>query len=194
MEIADLVLRYLDVILSWPLAAIVISTVFMCKFQSAISQFLGRLVRGEAYGVRLEAATPSEQTREIQQAQSMPEKPESGAVNENAQLKSAYEAVVRLYLFERAYNLIYGSQVALLEHLEKRGEVGDHYFNLAQYYEKFRQTSGLQNVQFKDYLEFLRASGFVMINGENVTIAQFGRDFLHHVRTFYANFYQTKPY
>ena len=72
MDIADLVLRYLQLLLSWPVIALALGLTGMKLFKDLFSDFLRRVVKGEAYGVRLEASTPSEQRKEVQEAKAVP--------------------------------------------------------------------------------------------------------------------------
>jgi len=61
MEIAEIILRYLQVILGWPIIVLILGVIFVKVFKHPISDFFRRIVKGEAYGVRIEASSPSHQ-------------------------------------------------------------------------------------------------------------------------------------
>ena len=199
MEIARLVLEYLEVLLSWPVATAAIVFVFFRIFKEPLSDFLRRMVRGEAYGMRFEAATPSEQVKEAEQTKALPEQaPTEDWIRENPkQMLEEYQRAVNGYVFERAFNLSYGSQIALLEHLESKGDLGDKYINLLPYYNQFLQRSG-SRTQFADYVGFLKNLNFVEIDGEEsdllVRITPSGVNFLSYLRTQYPGTYQIRAF
>lgn len=199
MEVAQLVLEYLAVLLSWPVATAAIAFVFFKTFKGPLADFFRRMVRGEAYGVRLEAASPAEQVQEAEQIKALPEQGQIEKwIAENPKLVlEEYQRAVNGYLFERAYNLIYGTQIQLLDHLEKKGEEGEKYVNLLPYYNDFRQRSGW-NTQFADYLNFLRTSNFVEVVGDGSDVAlritPWGVDFLSYIKTQYPGTYHIKAF
>ncbi len=191
MNIAEMVLRYIDVFLSWPMTVLFVSLIFIFKFQGSISGFLGRLTHGEAYGFRVAAASPSEQTRAIERATS--EQYNQQSTQDNQQLLAAYQRLLKLFMFEKSYNIIYGSQIFLLEHLESRGDVGEKYINLVGFFERFKQQSNSHAAMFDEYLSFLKTSTLIELKDGDVKITPLGVDFLSYLRASYTA-YRLKPY
>jgi len=213
MEVARLVLDYLSLLVSFPVVVLVIALVIVRMFQAPLSDFLRRLVRGEALGVRLEAITPAEQLKEVQKTspisgQSQVERhisknPDQSAVeryiSENPkEVLTAYQRVLNVYLFERAYNVIYGSQISLLECLQGGGDRGSKYVNLVPFFTNFTRESELTTTQFTDYIGFLTAYQFVTLSGEGADITAkitpLGVDFLSYIITMYPATYMLRPF
>lgn len=199
MDIARLVLDYLVVLLSWPVVTAIIALVFFHFFKAPISDFFRRIVRGEAYGVRLEATNPSEQVKGAEQSETLPPQAqiETWIAENPKQVLAVYQRAVNSYVFERAYNLIYGSQLALLEHLESKRDAGEKYANLLPFYNRFLQRSGL-STQFAEFIGFMRTFKFVDVVGEgsdlSLRITPYGVDFLSYLRTQYPGTYQIRAF
>ncbi len=199
MEIANLVLEYLKVIFAWPLVALIILIFFFSKFKESINEFLRRVEEGEGYGIKVKAKTPSEQRKEVGEIKP----PQSIADAEKyvaAHPKEAvleYRKVLNGFRWEKAFNLIYGTQLNLLEHLEQKGSAGEKYVDLLPFYNEFVKRSKLSTTQFADYLGFLRDSQFITIeNPENdlvVKITPYGVDFLSYVKGQYP-YYRGKAF
>ena len=126
MQIADLILEYLKVFMSWQVVVLLLGLIFKTPF----SNFLQRLVKGEAYGVRVEASTPSEQRKEVKES-SVKFQTEDAIIkyvkDNPEEVIKEFRRTINGYWFERAYNLIYGSQIELLEHLSEKGTKGNNY-------------------------------------------------------------------
>lgn len=200
MEIARLVLDYLKIILSWPVITAIAIIYFLRLFKEPISDFLSRLVKGQVYGVTVEATTPSEQRKEVQET-SVP-KPQADIekyISENPQeVLKEYARVLNGYWFERGYNLIYGTQIALLEHLLSKGVDGDFYVNVFPFYQNFLNRSNLTTTQMADYLGFLRDMKFIDITSDGddlrVKITPYGVDFLSYIKGQYPYSYKYKAF
>ncbi len=196
MEIADLIKRYLEVFLSWPVIILIIFVIF----KNEISDFLKRLVKGEALGMRLEATRPSEQQKEAKEALPAKTKSEIEAyIRDNPELVSTeYIRLWNGYIFERTFNFIFGTQIDLLEHLLDKGDEGEKYINLAGFYNEHNKRLGKQSIQMADYLGYLKASSFIKYEREgsefNVTITPYGADFLSYIKTYYSLVYKIKAF
>lgn len=194
---ADIILQYIKAFLTWPVVTLIIA--FM--FRSAISNFLRRLVKGEGPGGwKLEAATPSEQRREIRdipQPKSETESEKYIRENPKAAIKE-YIRTFNAYWFERAYNLIYGTQIALLEYLQTKGDRGDKYINLVTFYNDFLRRSRFTGTQMADYLGFLKDTQFIEYAGEDtditVKITPYGVDFLSYIKIQYRISYKYRVF
>jgi len=200
MQIANLILEFSKIVISWPLAVFVLGLLFIRTFREPISDFFRRIVRGEAYGVRVEAATPSEQRKEAQQSQSFrtPDEVERYVKENPKKLITEYQRLLNGYWFERAYNLIYGTQVALLEYLQGKGTDGEKYVNLVGFYNEFVSRSHLQTTQFADYLAFLAEVRFTEYKGQHtditVHITPYGINFLSYIKGQYPTAYKYRPF
>lgn len=200
MEIANLILEFLRIIVSWPLAAFILGIIFVTTFKEPLADFFRRMVRGQAYGVSIEAAKPSEQKKKVKDAEtfSAPGEFEKYVSDNPKQVIVEYQRLLNGYWFERAYNLIYGTQVALLEHLEQRGSDGEKYVNLLRYHTEFVARSKLHSTQYADYLGFLANMKFVEYKGPDtdlaVCITTYGINFLSYIRQQYSVEYRYRAY
>ncbi|MEK7165079.1 MAG: hypothetical protein AAB779_03975, partial [Patescibacteria group bacterium] len=161
MEMANIVLQYLEVFLGWPVVILILGLAFMQWFKKSISSFLERLIVGEAYGVRLEASSPSNQQKELKK-EDMPLQDIEKYIRDNPkEVIRDYQRIFNSYRFERAFNIIYGTQMDLLEHLSTKGDNGDKYVNLILFYNEFIKRSNLTSTHMADYLEFLKNNQFI---------------------------------
>lgn len=195
METTKVVIDYIRVILNWPLVILILGFVF----RGAINDFFKRLVKGRGYGIEIEACTPTEQRKEAKESiQRQPEDAIEKYICENPkEVKKEYLRAFNGYWFERAYNLIYGTQIQLLEHIAAKSDKGDKYINLINFYATFQQKSGL-NTQMADYLGFLVDMGFIEYSrqGSDITtkITPYGLDFLSYIKTQYPLGYKYKAF
>jgi len=200
MKVAELVLRYLEVILSWPVIALALGAIALKLLHEPLSDFLRRNIEVEGYGFRVKAADPSQQRKEAQEAiQPRSEDALLTWVQENPeQVVTDYQRLFRGYWFERALNLIFGTQLELLEHLEACGDAGERYINLVPYFQKYLKQSGHSQRQMADYLGFLRDMRFmeyVEHDGEQYArLTPFGVDFLSYLRAQYGEMYKGRPW
>jgi hypothetical protein len=205
MTTAELVLRYLEVLVSWPAVGLVLGLFGLKWFREPLAGFLSRMTKGEAYGVRLEARNPSEQLKskkppQLESAEKITEGPTDKLeeyIRENP--KEVLAIQLRLangYRFERSFNLIFGTQVDLLVHLSERHDEGDLYINLFRFYNEYTRRSFVAPMQMADYLNFLRSAGYIELVGEGIElrakITPFGVDFLSYLRTSYPTSYRGK--
>jgi len=200
MNVAEIVLQYFKAILSWPVIVLILGAIFFKLFKEPISDFFRRLTKAEAYGARIEASNPSEQRIETKEA--FPSKPENEIEKYiQSKPKEAAKEIIRLwngYIFERTFNIIYGTQIDLLEHLSIKGSEGDKYINLVFFYNEFVKRSRPASVQMADYLKFLKDTGFIGFVGEgselSVKIMPYGVDFLSYIKQNYPLKYKYRPW
>ena len=128
-EITNWVLEFPKVI-SWPLAVLILGLVFIKKFQKPVSKFLQNLVSAEGPGGwKLKSVEPLDQQREHKEINELEKYlSEGGAekyVRENPKkVIEEYQRVNNGFFFERTFNLIYGTQIFLLEDLITKGIEG----------------------------------------------------------------------
>jgi len=200
MLVVKIILEFSKVIVSWPVAVLVLGVLFMRSFKEPIADFFRRMIRGEAYGVRVEAAMPSEQKKETQETESFftPDQVEQYVKDNPKEVITQYQRLLNGYWFERAYNLIYGTQMKLLEHLQAKGTKGDKYVNLHPFYTEFLTQSNLQTTQFADYLAFLAEMKFIEYKGQDadlsVCITPDGINFLSYIQVQYPGSYKYRLY
>ena len=198
-----MILNYVQALVSWPGITLVLGLVAMYQFHDAVLSFLKRRdVKVEAYGWSLTAANPTEQRQEVKDFKENPEFKSNTDLEKY--IRENPQEVIREYLrafngyrFQRAYNLIFGSQMNLLEYLSSKGAEGEKYVNLLPFYNKFVSLSNLQSAQFADYLGFLKDSLFIEYIGESsdlsVQITPLGVDFLTYIKSEYPTTYNSKP-
>jgi len=199
METAKLILEFLKVFTSWPVAMSVLVIYFLCTFRESLSDFFRRFEEGEGYGIKVKARTPSDQRREVKDAPSFSDLDdvEKYVFQNPKEVVLEYRKLLNGFRWERAFNLIYGTQIRLMEFLEQKGSIGEKYVNLLPFYNEFVKRSKLSATQYADYLGFLRDSQFLEISGpENdlvVKITPYGVDFLSYVKGQYP-FYGSKAF
>lgn len=209
LESADLVLRYLQVLLTWPVAVVVLGLVVLHRYHDPLSSFLRRVTEAGGEKFRLKAADPDRQkevtsyvAKEIESkvvtlsaSATEAEIEQYIAQNPKSVLQEFYK-VMNSYRYERAYSVIFGTQIELLEHLAAKGDVGESYINLVRFYEEFQRRSGNKTAQMADYVKFLEISQFLEYFGEGhgmkARITPHGVNFLSYIKTTYGEFYKGK--
>jgi hypothetical protein len=113
------------------------------------------------------------------------------------QVVEEYLRVFNAYRYERAFNLLYGTQIDLLKYLSTKGTDGEAYTNLALFYEEFRRRAQETNYQMPDYVRFLQTLGLIEYFGQEpnfrVRITASGLGFLSYIRGEYPLIYDKKP-
>jgi len=200
MKIAEIILQYLQVFLGWPVIILILGIIFFKWFKEPISDFFRRLVKGEAYGVRVEASSPLEQQKEAKQIPQLQSQDEiERYIQEHPkEIIEEYIKLLKGYWFERVFNLIFGTQIRLLEYLSKKGTSGEKYINLVGFYDEYVKRSGVAIAQIGDYFRFLEAMKLIEYVSEgselSVKITPFGVDFLSYIKTQYALVYKHKAF
>lgn len=200
MSLAEIILELFRVFLSWPVMILVLGLIFFCKFKDSISDFLRRVTKVGTPSVGIEATSPSKQREKAKE--NPPAKPldeiETYIKDNPKEAIDNYLRVWNGYVFERTFNLIYGTQIGLIEHLSKKGDKGDKYINLINFYNDFVGRSGYASVQMAHYLGFLKDSGYITYEGEgselSVKIMPYGIDFLSYIKQQYPSSYKNKPW
>ena len=193
---AEIVLKYIQSLLIWPVVVLIIGIVY----KRTLSDFLKRFKKAEAYGVMLEAS-PVEQQKELNRNPSIiqTETDVEKVIKDNP--KEVIKEFIKLsngYWFEKTFNIIYGSQIALLEHLSTKGNAGEFYINLVPYYNMYVLRSGLPSNQMAEYLNFLKNAKYVEYVGENadlrLRITPLGVDFLSYIQGQYPEIHKHRPF
>jgi hypothetical protein len=193
-------------VLKWPLVIIIIAFIF----RGSITQLIQRVksVKGVGFGLD----TSDVKSKEVQQQKSKDlqlQKLESELNLFNKQTREQFQAAIKkesewdkvddfknkfevllryseaLYIvlfFERIYNLIFGSQIGILKHLNSSNgvplaDVKNIYKDTIQ-----KNNDNLKNYPFESYWGFLESRGLVVIEDKNIAkITWIGRDFLKYL-------------
>jgi hypothetical protein len=198
-----LLVAYFDLLkgIAWPLAVIIIAVVF----KNDIRAILPRMRKAGPAGIELD---PAEQQRAASTAVATSTPPgelralpgyirsEPIAAIErslHAALQQVPEgdridvlvrelAQARLErVFERIYNLIFGSQILGLRRLNERPSVTID--EARAFFEEFRQANpdAYGSIGFEEWLGFLLNQGLVTRDGSSIAITDLGRDFLFYL-------------
>lgn len=220
MEIAKLVLSYIQAVLSWPVAVMVLVLYFLIKFKKPIKTFLNRVQKGEVFGVKLELGQMDQQKAVEAVASVVPildgiqapstDKSLQDSASDNAKIvidsflanpTQTAEGVVIMaknYMFERVYNSIFGTQIELLEHLAGKGDKGDSYKNLFSFYQTFTKQLDPTppTITYDAYLDFLKNMILIekssQTDGHIFQITELGVEFLSYLKTQYGLTYKHK--
>lgn len=194
-----MLLEYIKVCFSWPVITLVILFVLIRHFKAPIADFLSRVTKAEGLGGKLEAAPPQEQAKLAEDEQRAPEDVPVQWIREHPdQAWAEYQKAYNSFRWERAFNLIYGTQIDLLEALTKKGDVGILYVDLAVFHAEHQRRSGATNYQMTDYLLFLQTEGLISsfgaANDLKIKITPYGLSFLSYLKSVYPGMWNKRPY
>jgi hypothetical protein len=200
MSCTEITLEFFRVFLSWPVMILVLSLIFFFKFKDSISDFLRRITKVGTKNVGIEATSPSEQSEKIKE--SLPATPLEELrrrIRENPDLIiNDYTNLFNSLLFERAFNVIFGTQIDLLEHLSQKGEKGDMYINLIKFYNEFVRRTVNPVSRIENYFGFLINLKFIEYIGVgselSVKITPQGVNFLSYLKNQYPLMYKSRPF
>ena len=196
-----LTLEYLKVFLSWPVVVLIIVLVVIWKFKQSFSDFLSRLTKGEGYGVKLEAMPPQQQVmvKDL-------EKPTQSFQNENEQwvaehpkeVLHEFHKVSLELRYEKAFNIIYGTQIDMLEWLAKKADAGDAYTNMSYFHNEHQARAKNSDYLFQNYMHFMELFEFIELfkaDGKDmVRITPFSQHFLSYIKANYQYTFNKKPF
>lgn len=196
MKIEEIVLKYLQVVLNWPLLAII--SIFLFKKQ--ISDFLSRLIKGKVGSLSVEATPPKQEKVIVEN-----DKKNRGIQIIEDNPKNAYGEFLKLYeeyFFERSFNIIYGTQIDLLEHLDKKSDKSEKYnFIFIKYYLRHLGTKPKTKKPYNQYLDFLEINKFIEILNVDkdyseriLKMTPLGIKFLSYIKNYYPERYKNKPF
>ena len=202
----ETVLSILD-LLKWPLVIIIIVFIFKKSISSLINRI--KSIKGGKYGIETELSKKQLETQNVLEKPktkmttiekglnlisddtrkriqiAIKQETELDKVkdeSEKTQLLLKYsEALYVILRFERIYNLIYGSQIKLLTHLNS--SIKETTESIIFFYNDAVEVNPtLKEYPYKNYLAFLESQGLIIIGKENsIQISIFGRDFLKYM-------------
>ena len=199
MEIAKIVLSYMQVLLNWPFLGACIIFIFINMFKARIDDFLGRLVRGKIGAFSLESSPKNqEKSIEIVKEQEPNKKLLKSTNGETTISYTEYSRIYKLYIFERAFGVIFGTQIRLLKYLNSIAGKGEKLSNLIIYYSEYlKKNITTKRSTFHEYIEFLEAFGFIQITTTEeydriAKITQRGVEFFNYIKSEYSALYEYK--
>jgi len=198
MEIAEIVLSYIQVLLNWPFLGACLIFTFILIFKEQIGDFLSRLIRGKVGGLSVEANKPLKQEKVIKEGKI--KNPKDRAIeymkNFPEEAFKGYVNTYNAYFFERTFNIIFGSQINLLEHLDNKKDKKEKWINLFTFYNDFLMKTVPPRVTFDQYLGFLESCKFIKItsreNENIVEITPYGSNFLSYIKSQHPTMYKHK--
>jgi hypothetical protein len=200
MEITKIVLSYLQVLLNWPFLGACIIFIFILIFKERIDDFLGRLVIGKVGAVSLEAS-PAKQEKSIngKKIEEPNKKALKSTEDESVISYKEYLRIYNLYVFEKGFTNIYGTQINLLEYLTSKADEGEKLVNLYRFYVDFTKKAIYSKQTFNEYYVFLENWKFIQIitskdNEKIVKITSHGLDFLSYINREYPAKYKFKDF
>ena len=200
MKIEELILRYLQVLLNWPFLSACLIFTFILMFKKQIGDFLSRLVKGKVGGLFVEAANPLKQENVIEEDNIKNPKDRAIDYMKNCP-EEAFREYVRTYnayFYERTFNIIFGSQIDLLEYLANKKDKREKDINLYTFYNSFMIKTIPPRVTFDQYLGFLESCKFIKIIIEEsekiVEITSYGLNFLSYIKSQYPTTYKYRFY
>ncbi len=200
MEIAEIVLSYIQVLLNWPFLGACLIFIFIIIFKKRIDDFLGRLVKGKIGSVSLEAS-PTIQKKSIRENKIIESKEQAiNYIRDNPEEAfNIYLKTNNLFRFEKAFTNIFGTQINLLEYLTDKTDKGEKLVNLYVFYDNFTKKAISYTQTFNQYLEFLESWKFIQIitredNEKIVKITPHGLDLLSYIKSQYPTIYKHRPF
>ena len=200
MEIAEIVLSYIQVLLNWPFLGACLIFIFIIIFKKRIDDFLGRLVKGKIGSVSLEAS-PTIQKKSIRENKIIESKEQAiNYIRDNPEESfNIYLKTNNLFRFEKAFTNIFGTQINLLEYLTDKTDKGEKLVNLYVFYDNFTKKAISYTQTFNQYLEFLESWKFIQIitredNEKIVKITPHGLDLLSYIKSQYPTTYKHRPF
>ena len=119
----------------------------------------------------------------------------SGYIAEDRQkAKEEYARLYGLYIYEKLFNLIFGTQLMLLERLERDYPQEMEYDYARIYWLEHCTRIRNQNYSFNAYIDFLKKSLLISVENNIIKLSLFGSNFLLYIRSAYSLTYRSKPW
>ena len=94
--------------------------------------------------------------------------------------------------YERTFNLIFGTQIMLLEKLEKSVPNGQPYEDLRIFWLESCRLFKNDSYGYEQYIGFLKTALLITYNNKNIVLSTGGKDFLNYIRNYYPVTYASK--
>jgi len=196
---------YLD-LLKWPIVATLFGIIIIVKFQRQIRHYLGNVTEFNALGVKSKATKDIQQQQQnsnpfefnnLQKAiaffstevishykKFVLDESELKLQNTDAEKIEAlinYSCVIYIKAtFDGFYEIIFGSQIKILLHLNSLRGTGDSKNNIKRYYDEAVEKAGkdIYTIAFDDYLYFLFKALLIVEKDGKVQLTHQGLDFV----------------
>ena len=163
-------------------------------FRRQISQKIKDISETDISGNKIKFKENAQENSHIDNKETKLDELSTYIKNNPEQAKLEYLKIWEQALYERTFNLIYGTQILLLEKLEKNVPNGIIYENLRIYWLEYCRLGGDKNYTYEKYMEFLK--NFLLINYKenNIVLSTGGKGFLNYIRNTYPTIYSLKTY
>ena len=189
-------------LVKWPLALIVVALVFMVLFRRAINDLLARTRKISKEGIEAVPAqepasnlSPSAADQLLKTFYNALLLRHERTIREDLDRRQLpptdRERVLARFLagaglgllFERAFNMIFGSQIRALQYLNPIPAPGVAVEALRHFYTEGagQYPTIYANYAFEQWLGFLASFKFLIVNGDKAIIGEEGREFLKYV-------------
>lgn len=198
-SLANKILDYLKVII-WPFVVLI----FVFSFKTNIAKFIDEISELNIFGNMAKRDQPTltqnpphedvpeviKESAELKTEEIKKEiKTKTTAEDQDNQKKILILQVAELQtalLFERIYNIIFGSQIKLLESLIINGSAGILYEDIAAYYQGVKaKWPNLNSYPLENYLGYLMNSGLIILFSEGIQkkykVTPLGIDFIEYI-------------
>ena len=190
----EIILKYLSVFISYPFTILVLGIIALCMFKRPVSDLIKNVKRGTISNVSFEI----EQFQSGKIEMKTPEEALRLMISQNPdKLINEYNALFWKYMFEKIYNVIFGTQLLFLERLyiDTNGTI-----TINDAIESFRKYESMlivpNNIDFENYMLFFKNYGLASFNSldhqEIIHITDNGKKFIEYIRNEYSPFYRNK--
>lgn len=181
-DVFKILLDFLKVILSWPTAMLILGILFLLKYSDVIRQFVSNLgIKTELPG-GLKLDIYSRQQDQVKKVFDL-EGTKLQGEDDIETIKKQLEETRKYWLFDNTFNLIYGSQIRLLEHLSRKASSGDSFQSLYSFFydSSCKVYPVLRSYPFVNYINFLESRQLVKKEDDIYTITKLGIEFLNYI-------------
>ena len=185
-----LALEYFKVAASWPPVSVVLVLLLGKRLQAPIVSMFGRIRTWKAVGIEATLSDPAGQQLD---AAKKPAAEDADLLTQNSsdpvRARSEILRLWGLYNYERFFNVVFGTQLQLLEHLRLLGNVGCAPDDLDKFFAAHKASGGDSTAE--SYFKFLADTGLMDVKnnvsgGPWVKISETGLAFLDHIRRTYG--------
>lgn len=198
----EIILKYLQVILTWPVITFTILLIFIVVFKKSIGTFISALhsFKGKVAGVEFEASKILQQNKEVATTREIslnkiaesPDELVKMVTTDRTKAFENYKSLLQELKFERIYGQIYGTQIDLLDYLNAKPDHKDNMMGLSRFYsshvDKVKNLYRLQVTYSPyEYLQYLILMGLLKYEGHEtndvkVNLTQEGVNFLDYIK------------
>lgn len=212
----NLLLEYLKVILNWPPVALILGVIFFYFFKVGINNFLGRVTEGSIFGNTFKASPQSTNSSDASIGQ-LTEQSQTNVIDESHLIEKLkqeepdaekviafvkanpahtvieYKKLLSSIQFEKCFNAIYGTQIALLDTcLARDGKVT--YKDLIAFHNQHQKLSNTTTYPLNQYTQFLIDFNLISSKHDYSEITEIGKEFLVYIKTIYPLAWDKKSF